>query len=207
VTQSVLAATGLGGRGAAEVSLDPNFEYLRVTRGAHVGWMWLGNTERSSAGPVYVYYSKPGEILRIQNGRIVGAMGLTTEWQNVSVSAVPWRATAESARSIPVERVRDVMPGYRAGVRDQLEVRVIPAPSANKLLRLDPNALTWFEERMQKAASGSTATALPPAKYAVDLADSRETVVYAEQCLAQDVCFTWQRWSASMQPVKPPIAP
>jgi len=32
---------------------------------------------------------------------------------------------------------------------------------------------------------------LPPARYAVDIRGGGETVVYGEQCLAPNLCFTW----------------
>jgi hypothetical protein len=33
----------------------------------------------------------------------------------------------------------------------------------------------------------------------VDLRGGKETVVYGEQCITPDICFTWQRWSAAQQ--------
>jgi hypothetical protein len=203
VVQSVRLASGLGNP-SGEVPLDPKFQYLRVTRGKHVGWMWLGSAEGGTTSPVAVYYSTPGEVLRLQNGRVVGASGLTVEWQKVSVTSPSWRQAAESNTPSSVTRVRDVMPGYRVGVRDSLTLRVIPAPARSALRGVDPNSLTWFEERLQTRGLasrmlGSAESAWPPARYAVELADARETVVYAEQCLAPDLCFAWQRWSAAMQ--------
>ena len=107
-------------------------------------------------------------------------------------------------------RVRDVMPGYRSGVRDELRLRVIPAPARTALQRLDPQALTWFEETVQPPPgvrfAGLGADTLPPAKYAVDLSHGKATVVYSEQCLSPDFCFTWQRWSAAMQQAAAPAA-
>ena len=94
------------------------------------------------------------------------------------------------------------MPGYKAAVRDDLRLRVIPAPARSSLQRLDPQALTWFEETVQPSGSGFIglhSDTLPPAKYAVDLSRGTATVVYSEQCLSPDFCFTWQRWSAAMQ--------
>jgi hypothetical protein len=82
---------------------------------------------------------------------------------------------------------------------------LIDAPSRSALRGVDPARLTWFEERIQPADRAgllrreSGADALPPAKYAVEIAGDKETVVYSEQCLAKDFCFTWQRWSAAMQ--------
>ncbi len=95
------------------------------------------------------------------------------------------------------------MPGYRYGVRDNLVLRKIPAPSRSALQNFDAQALTWFEERVASSASGfwltklisdSGTDSLPPARYAVDLRGGGEVVVYGEQCLTADLCFTWQRW-------------
>ena len=101
------------------------------------------------------------------------------------------------------------MPGYRFGVRDEILLRVISPPQKSALQRLDPQSLTWFEERLQPEPRAAYAARLlgdladekplPPARYAVDLRDCKETVVYGEQCIAPDFCFTWQRWSAADQ--------
>jgi hypothetical protein len=101
------------------------------------------------------------------------------------------------------------MPGYRFGVKDALSLRVVPEPKRSALQGLDPQRLTWFEERVESApvarlsgifVSGVVAdAALPPARYAVDFRDGQEIAVYGEQCLAAELCFTWQRWPAQAQ--------
>jgi hypothetical protein len=101
------------------------------------------------------------------------------------------------------------MPGYRFGVKDALSLRVVSEPKRSELKGLDPQRLTWFEERVESgpvarfsAVFGGRSTVdipLPPARYAVDLQGGLETVVYGEQCLARDLCFTWQRWPAQAQ--------
>jgi len=100
-------------------------------------------------------------------------------------------------------RVRDVMPGYRSGVRDELTLRVVAPPKKSELRGVDANSLTWFEEKIRESSSsrlaGTATDSLPPARYAVDLTGTEPTVVYSEQCLRRDLCFTWQRWSAAMQ--------
>jgi hypothetical protein len=81
-------------------------------------------------------------------------------------------------------------------------LKVIPPPSRIVLQRVDPQTLTWFEETAASGGfrlPGTASDALPPARYAVDLSGGQETVVYAEQCLVADFCFTWQRWSAGLQ--------
>jgi hypothetical protein len=189
----------------ATTPLDPNFAYLRVTRGSHSGLLWRGSTEQARDGLIEVYYSGSGEVVRLQNGRIVGALGLTTEWRRVSVSGAPdWRTAASSGEAVRLTRVRDVMPGYQTDIRDDLVLKAVSPPQRSAIRGVEPQTLTWFEEtapRRSLFALGSDARELPlpPARYAVDLAGAQETVVYAEQCLAPDLCFTWQRWSAALQ--------
>jgi hypothetical protein len=100
------------------------------------------------------------------------------------------------------------MPGYRFGLRDALALRVISPPKTNAAQGLDSQRLIWFEEQVEpahlaapSAVPGGLAAdlALPPARYALDIRDGREIVVYGEQCLAPDLCFTWQRWPGELQ--------
>ena len=191
--------------------LDPNFAYLRVTRGRHVGLLWRGSMESSPIAPIEVYYSSTGEVVRLQNGRVVGALGLETEWRRVEIAAPPWDVVAASATSVPFVRTRDVMPGYRAGIRDRLIMRVIPAPNRSALRARDPGALTWFEEVEHQPRfhlPGTPTDTLPATRYAVDFRSGKEpVVVYSEQCLAADLCFTWQRWPAASKPTAASRAP
>ena len=189
--------------GVDNARLNPNFSYLRLTVNGHVALLALGYVDSDPQGPIDVWYSAEREVLRLQNGRLVGAVGLTTEWRNVRLPILPsWSAVAHAGRAIAWTRTRDVMPGYRFGVKDELSLRVIAAPRGSALQGLNPRGLTWFEERDESGARGGLSgvlgdradAALPPARYAVDFAGGKETVVYGEQCLAADLCFTWQRW-------------
>ena len=174
------------------VRLNPNYLYLRVTINGRVALLVLGYLDPSPQGPIEVWYSADREVLRLQNGRLVGAIGVTTEWRNVSLpDLASWSAVAHAKTAVQWVRVRDVMPGYRFSVRDSLRLRVIPPPEKAQLQVVDPKSLTWFEEDIE---SGSNV--LPPAIYGVDLQGGKETVVYGEQCLAPELCFAWQRWPA-----------
>ena len=184
--------------GAESGALDPRFEYLRVTRGRHVALLWRGSVEQSKSGRVDVYYSSAGEVVRLQNGRIVGALGLATEWRRVEIEAPSWAAAAAAPAAARVVRVRDIMPGYVTDARELLELRRTAAPSRSALAAVDAAPLAWFEERVSRSAVPD-ALKLAPTRYAVDLERDGGVVVYAEQCLAPDLCFTWQRWSAAMQ--------
>lgn len=195
-----------GAPGPDAARLDPRFRYLRVTVGDRTAFLALGNVERRSAWPIEVWYSAQREVLRLQNGRVVGAVGLVTEWRSVLLPELPaWSELARSGEPHRWERTRDVMPGYHYGVRDALEVRPIPPPEHSALVGRDVQGLVWFEERSSvEPPAGMMASALvlpadvealPPARYAVELRDGQETVVYGEQCLAAGLCFTWQRWN------------
>lgn len=201
--------TAVSGGSTASTPLNPNFRYLRVTTDGRVAFLALGNVDKDPHGPVEVWYSAQKEVVRLQNGRIVGAVGLTTEWRNVLLPALPsWSAAADAGQPIQWVRVRDVMPGYRIGVRDALSLQKISPPADSALQGIDPSILTWFEERDQSGrrrvayaakylSEPSVDEALPTARYAVDLHDGKETVVYGEQCLSAEICFTWQRWTAA----------
>jgi hypothetical protein len=189
--------------GVDNAKLNPNFRYLRVTIGGRVVLLALGNVDSDPQGPIEVWYSAEREVLRLQNGRLVGAVGLTTEWRNVTLSELPsWSAAARGDRAFRWTRTRDVMPGYRFGVKDELSLRAVEAPQRSALQGLEPQRLTWFEERVESGSGAwlpaffgnSSDAPLPPARYAVEFQGGQETVVYGEQCLAPKLCFTWQRW-------------
>jgi hypothetical protein len=180
-----------GGPSADGAALDARYRYLRVTLEGRVVLLALGFIDAHPRGPIEVWYSAEREALRLQNGRLVGISGLPTEWREVRLSDLPpWSSLARAAKPFPWERVRDVMPGYRYGVRDALVLSVLPVPPASALREIDAQRLVWFEERAEADAAGMDP--LPPARYAVE----GETVVYGEQCIAPDKCFAWQRWPA-----------
>ena len=187
--------------------LNPGFRYLRLTLDKRVVFLALGNVEGSPQRPVEVWYSARREVLRFQNGRLVGAVGLSTEWRDVSLPELPtWSAIVGTGKSYQWVRTRDVMPGYRFGVRDALVLQMMDPPARSALQGLDPKNLVWFEERFEaerlpgtltRLAGMSDERTLPLARYAVDLRGGKETVVYGEQCIAPELCFTWQRWDVA----------
>lgn len=170
------------------VQLNPRIRYLRVTIHGRVTLVALGYLDPHPSGQIEVWYSGDREVLRLQQGRLAGAVGLVDEWHNVAIPVIPaWSEIARSDAAVKWVRKRDVMPGYRFGVQDSLELRRIDPPPRHALAGLDAGKLTWFEERLDS---------LPPARYAVEITAARETVIYGEQCISRKVCFTWQRWPA-----------
>lgn len=194
IVQTMKSAVGRG-RSVEDAKLNPDFRYLRVTIGGRVVLLALGYLDKHPQGTIEVWYSAEREVVRLQNGRLVGAAGLTTEWRNVVLPDLPdWSALAKGGVPLRWSRTRDVMPGYRYGLRDSLALNVVPPPAKSAVQGLEPKELTWFEEHLVDEALPKTA--LPAARYAVQLAGKEGIVVYGEQCLAPQTCFTWQRWPA-----------
>jgi hypothetical protein len=205
VVQSVRTAVQ-GPPSGDSARLNPKVRYLRVTISGRVVFLALGFIDSHPQGPIEVWYSADREVVRLQNGRLVGAVGLTTEWRNVVLPELPsWSTMARAQQPVQWVRMRDVMPGYRFGVRDSLVLAIIPTPQKNALQGIEPQSLTWFEERIQPEHRAEYSTRffaefsgekmLPPTRYAVALRDGKETVVYGEQCVAPELCFTWQQWT------------
>lgn len=167
--------------------LDRRFRYLRVSHDAGVSILVLGFLDRDANGPIEVWYSFDGELIRLQHGRVMAVTGLKPEWRSVGLPRLPaWSELGAVQTEHTWQRRRDVMPGYRYGVRDQLTVRRVPPPSGTALSGVEANSLQWFDERAETEGDEP----LPPARYAV----RGNTVIYGEQCLSARTCFKWQRW-------------
>lgn len=182
---------------AGPLRLDPKFQYLRVVIDGRVIFMASDTPDVAAASATSVWYSAGREVLRLRDGRVVAAVGMATEWRNVVLPELPtWADLANGAAPLRWTRLRDVMPGYRFGMRDALVLRRITAPEDSRLQGVNPHALAWFEERFD--ASGNAASpgreALPTARYALDAGNPNAGVVYGEQCLSSTLCFSWQRW-------------
>lgn len=189
VVQTVRDAFGSNRAAADAFKLDPRYRYLRVTHQGGVAILILGGVDKDARGVIQTWYAADAAVLKLQNGRLVGNTGLSPEWRSVTLPELPaWSTLAAEQKPVQWERMRDVMPGYRFGIRDQLVLSVIPTPSATGLVRIDAEKLVWFEERME----ASTDEKLPPARYAVQ----GDTVVYGEQCVSAGNCIKWQRWPA-----------
>lgn len=169
---------------------------MRVTAGKKVAFLALGYVDPHPNGPVEVWYSADREVIRLQNGRVVGAAGTLTEWRQVRMPHLPsWREMAQQTGPYQWTRTRDVMPGYQFNVSEQLQLAAIAPPVQSAMLAIAPASLTWFEES-QVPAVANLADRLRPARYAVEFIGDTERVIYAEQCLSTDICITWQRWMA-----------
>lgn len=176
-------------------NLDPRFNYLRVTEGKNVAFLAQGYVEPHPGGPIEIWYSATHQVLRLQQGRVVGLTGAYAEWQRVQLPAdlASWASLVRNDQVYEFERVRDLMPGYRYGVRDRLRLQPTAPPRRSALVAIAPESLAWFEEVMVATVGGEM---LPPARYAVALPGGEGRVIYGEQCLSEKLCIAWQRWVA-----------
>ena len=188
VTLTLYEALGIG-RQVDTISLNPKLRYLRVTVKGRVILLVLGYKEPHALGPIETWYSAEGEVLRMQNGRILSTTGLEVDWRAVRHKEQPSWAYLLEHNSLQFKREIDEMPGYRFGIEQRLSLYQIPTPNNALLKGLPPSDLRWFEEKVLDQNYG-----LPSARYGLQMEDGQPTVVYADQCLSKDFCFTWQIW-------------
>jgi hypothetical protein len=171
--------------------LNPNLRYLRVSTQGRTALMVLGYVDPTDSGPIETWYSREGEVLRLQHGRLVGTAGLAVDWRAVRYTGLPaWPEMAGRAAA-EFERQRDEMPGYRFNVADKVALRQVRAPSNAALAGLKAADLVWYEETVL-----ATGRPLPSARYGLRDKDGVRTVVYGEQCLSAQFCMSWQTWPA-----------
>ena len=174
----------------SEAKLNPNYQYLHVTlAGAKPALLVLGYVDAHPQGNIEVWYSGQGEVLRLQNGRLVGATGLAVEWRRVVYPEAPLAWNSVPAAGVQYARIRDEYPGYRLGLVDQVFLTHLKNPPVD-LLPDAPAKVTWYEERYLDASG----TPVPVAWFALGNHGDQNTIVYSRQCLSLNVCLTLQRW-------------
>ena len=173
---------------------NPAFQYLKVSVHGRPAFLVLGYLEPHDA--TEVWYSAKGEVIKLRAGRLTGALGLQTEWRQVSFIGAPeWPELLQSPqqRLWQYQRVRDVMPGYVSSLTDRLTLTHLPYSQVQK--RLGPwvhhlagkSELRWFEE--------AGATDLPAAVYAVDVSAASPKVVFTYQCVSLQLCMALEPWA------------
>jgi len=175
-----------------KIRLNPQFRYLRVTVKNRPLLMVLGYTEDHTNGKIETWYSKEGEVIRFQNGRIIATSGLETDWLNVNHSSLPSWYELEKKFTANYQRYRDQMPGYRFGIVEFVSVYLTIPPTNSKIVKTAANQFRWYEEVTLK-----TQSKLPSARFAIQDQQGVLSVVYGEQCLTEDFCLSWQLWPVS----------
>jgi hypothetical protein len=190
VTQTLWDAIPGRDKNVDAIKLNPALRYLRVTVRGRVALLVLGYVEPHPEGEIDTWYSVEGEVLRLQNGRIVGTAGLETDWRAVRNVSLPAWKDMVGRPALVYSRERDEMPGYRFGIAENVTLYSVPAPSNSRLAVLPADGLRWYEETVLGQPDG-----LASARFALHAGEPR--VVYGEQCLSQKLCIAWQTWPAT----------
>lgn len=181
-----------GDSAEAQPNFNPSYRYLRTSVNGRVLFMVLGYIDPRPEGPVEVWYSGTGEVVRLLNGQLVGTTGLSIDWRDVRLSNLPaWQAHVAN-RTQTYVRERDLMPGYRFGIRDDIARAPIAPPSDSALAGTRASSLHWYEER---STSRPAAASVPPARFGVSFASGAPQVVYSEQCISRDLCMSFEQWT------------
>lgn len=193
---SGVASNGFGtsNESIAAFKLNPLYRYLRVEVAGHTpALLVLGYVDAHPQGDIEVWYSTSREVIKTQNGRIVGTAGLAVDWRSVSFPTPPAWADLLLQGGV-YTRVRDEMPGYHYGISDQLTLKpwvgVPPVDLPASLPVTQASTYRWFRE----STLSTSAQPLPPAWFAWGMHLGQPMVVYSEQCLSATFCLKLQRW-------------
>jgi len=191
-----------------EVALNPNYRYLKVEVNSQPALLVLGYQDQSANGVTETWYSSFKEVVQIQNGRLVSTQGLDVNWTEVTLSNPPSLTDqkllkvgdgAKPVAPVRFQRVRTVMPSYRANISETVELQALAnapddAPRALRDLNEFPY-LRWVQETVVMQTH-VTSPYLAPLKaiYAIDTRNNK--VIYGRQCLTTQFCISWLTWPA-----------
>ena len=181
---------------APATRLDPRYRYLRVQLGQGApALLVLGDVDPHPLGPIEVWYSANGEVLKLQNGRVVATHGLVTDWPAVRFERAPvaWKEVGTEGSSYV--RLRDEIPSYRYGLRQTVTIRQsAQTPKLQSLSTWSPNRAAryqWYQETVPDV-NGSASVSW----FALGVREGVHTVVFSEQCIAPGLCLQIQPWPA-----------
>ena len=109
VTRTLIDAIPGLGKNTDDIPLNPSLRCLRVTVRGRVALMVLGYVEPPPEGVIDTCYSHKGELIRLQNGRVVATAGLETNWRMVKNFSLP--AWKDMLAQQMLEKVVSVWPG------------------------------------------------------------------------------------------------
>lgn len=190
----LLPAQSLVDRVTEQGGLNPSFVYLHITPASQDPLLAvLGYVDPHSSGPVFVWYAPGGQVLKTQNGRIVGLAGVPQGITNgsFSESLSSWPAAVER---ISGHRVWDVPLQYRYGVEETVKIQPITAsqvpPFIHRHLKRrlgspDTSVWSWYQQ---------TGSLTGQAWFAIATVAGQQQVVYSYQCLEDGFCLHLATW-------------
>ena len=189
---------------ANSARLDPALRYLRVQVAGRTVLMVLGYLDPAPQGTIEVWYSADGEVMRLQDGRMVSSTGLPVDWHDVT--ATPHLPPADQLQGLlpfTYQLRFDLQPGNHFGRTQRRVLELAAAPTDTDLANLQPAQLTWLRDRPAEQATTTTSSAW--------LAYARQGAQWSwqftRQCLRSDFCLSWQRWPADVAAVTVGPAP
>jgi hypothetical protein len=171
------------------------YRYIRIqVAGQPAAIYALAFIDNDSSGEIETWFSGNREVVKTQNGRIVGTAGLKVDWTRVIYPVAPPDWGKVQSASIKYIREHDAVPGYAFGVKEELTVQALSEVPANRLPETMPldtaKSYKWFQE----GSNTRSGVALPTQLFALGLHRGGQTIVYSEQCLQPDFCMKLQRW-------------
>ena len=183
-----------GGADPLPTRLDPRYRYLRVQSGEGApSLLVLGYVDPHPLGPIEVWYSAAGEVLKLQNGRVVATQGLLTDWPSVRFERAPTPWEQVGPQGSTYLRLRDETPSYRYGVRQTVAIRPFTqAPTLQGRAPLAPQLMAqyrWYQESVQSSDGGASVS-----WFALGMHRGVKTIVFSEQCIGPHLCLHIQPW-------------
>lgn len=197
--------------------LKNNLNYLRANINGLDVLLVKGYVDPDAGGPIDVWYSSDGSVMRIQGGRYLGSVGFDQNWQEVSRKELTdfgmllkneFSPTKNSLVSVPVTPIKSVkkyfstqsyivIPSYLV-MRDERVSAVVSSstpesiPSSFKKY-LENKDLIWISETPQpndlfKKKGPSFAW------YGFVKNQGTFKQVIGQQCLSKEFCITWMPW-------------
>lgn len=165
-----------------EKSYVPGFEYLEVEWQGRKSAMALGYRSVNAGQTDEYWYSSQGEMLKLQNGRIVQVLGMTREVRRIYAKTPVWvDLTSQKLPTVWLKTI-DVMPSYRFGVQEFVITQQVTPKSIDQLVGKD--VTHWIAEEV-KSKDDTGKTWIYKQKFAL----ANNVVIYSEQCVAKDMCF------------------
>ncbi len=163
-------------------SFSAGFEYLEVEWQGRKAVMALGYRETNGSNIIEHWYSGQGEMLMMVNGRLVKVLGMTQEVRHVVTNTPVWSDILGHRLPMVWSQTKEVMPGYRYGLKEYVITQKVNPNEAEKTLITDATA--WvLEEIKSKDEKGRSWI------YQQKFALNADKVIYSEQCLAPELCF------------------
>jgi len=171
---------------AQYADIKPGFEYLVVELDGKASVMALGSRDLLGQGDFALtneyWYNGQGEMLHLQNGRILQAIGMTLEIRRQEGKVPAWRDIDNASRPLSWVRELDVMPGYRFSLKETLISYRTTAPASSP--KEVAGEVIWIADEVS-----STNEQNKPWRYKQLFALQNGKVVYSEQCIASSLCL------------------